>query len=292
MLSRCLRQAPPFPASRFRGRGIVVCGGGPHLVPAWVCIHMVRHMGCRLPIELWHLGPEELREDMARLLAPLGVRCVDARQVAVEHPAPLRHGWELKPYAIINSAFEEVLLLDADNVPIVDVTPLFEWPEYRQCGAVFWPDFGRLARHRAIWRICSVRYRDEPGFESGQILLDKRRSWTPLMLVMHMNERSDFYYQHILGDKETFHMAWRRCGAEYAMPPHAIKPLPGTMCQHDFAGSVIFQHRNMVKWTLTGNVRVPGFQLEDLCLELVARLRNQWPGESAPGEKLTAGGRP
>jgi len=42
----------------YRGRGIVICGGGAKYFPAaWVCIHMLRHLHCTLPIQLWHLGP-------------------------------------------------------------------------------------------------------------------------------------------------------------------------------------------------------------------------------------------
>src|SRR4029453_2174085 len=100
----------------------------------------------------------------------------------------------------------------ADNVPVRNPEYLFDAEPYRQRGAVFWPDYGRLAPTRAIWRICGVPYRDEPEFESGQILLNKRRCWRALQLTMHMNEHSDFYYNYVYGDKETFHMAWPMVG--------------------------------------------------------------------------------
>ena len=32
-----------------------------------------------------------------------------------------------------------------------------------------------------------------------------------------MNEASDFYYRYIHGDKDTFHLAWRFLGQEYAI---------------------------------------------------------------------------
>jgi hypothetical protein len=35
------------------GRGIVICGGGQRYFPcAWICIQMLRGLGCALPIEL------------------------------------------------------------------------------------------------------------------------------------------------------------------------------------------------------------------------------------------------
>ncbi|HEY5957167.1 MAG TPA: hypothetical protein VIV60_11460, partial [Polyangiaceae bacterium] len=282
LLADAVRNTPEYPASRFNGKGVVVCGGGKYFTQAWVCINMLRQMGCRLPVELWYLGREELSEAMAQLLQPLGVRCVDATEVAVRHPARILNGWELKPYAIIHSSFEEVLFLDADNVPIVDVTALFDWPEYKQWGAVFWPDYQRLARDRDIWQICNIPFRDEPEFESGQVLVNKRTCWRELQVTMHLNEHSDFYYRHVFGDKETFHMAWRKCRTEYGMTSHPIKTLPGTMCQHDFAGNVIFQHRNLCKWQLSDNVSIDGFRFESTCFELLRQLKSKWNGRCVP----------
>ena len=60
---------PPYPEARFHGRGIVVCGGGDKYFPcAWVCIRMLRHVGCTLPIELWHVGQAELPDAVRALV--------------------------------------------------------------------------------------------------------------------------------------------------------------------------------------------------------------------------------
>jgi len=197
--------------------------------------------------------------------------------VRKEHPIGRLGGWELKAYALLHSAFEEALFLDADNVPVADPSFLFETPEYLEHGAVFWPDFGRLQRDRSIWRLCGVPYREEPEFESGQMVVDKRRCWKALQVAMHMNEHSGFYYEHVHGDKETFHMAWRRLGQSYAMPSRRIHALDATMCQHDFQGRRIFQHRNLDKWRLDGgNRRIPGFQFENECLAFLEALDGLW----------------
>lgn len=269
-----VRNIAPYPASRFAGRGIVICGGGAKYLPcAWVCIGMLRQLGCQLPIELWQLRRSEADARLNDAFEELGVRQICAAEVRLAHPVRYLGGWELKAYSLLHSAFEEVLSLDADNVPVRDPTSLFDAPEFAATGAVFWPDYGRLGPERDIWRVCEVPYRDEPEFESGQMLIDKRQSWRPLQLAMHLNEHSDFYYRHIHGDKETFHMAWRMLGAEYAMVPHPIEPLPGTMCQHDFKGRRLFQHRNMAKWTLNGqNPRVEGFEREEECLTFLREL--------------------
>jgi len=61
-----------YPTGGFSGRGIVICAGGPkHLHCGWICIKMLRHLGCTLPIEVWHLGPEEIPEVVKRELAAI-----------------------------------------------------------------------------------------------------------------------------------------------------------------------------------------------------------------------------
>jgi len=141
-----IAEAPPYPEGRYSGRGIVTCAGGDKYFPsAWVQINMLRYLGCTLPVELWHLGRQELTEDMAELVKPLGVTCVDAHQVRERYPSRILNGWEVKPYSIIHSGFEEVLFLDADNVPVVDPGFLFDTPQYREFGAVLWPDYRCLS---------------------------------------------------------------------------------------------------------------------------------------------------
>ncbi len=270
----------PYPSERFAGRGIIVPGGGPKYFPsAWVCINMLRRQGCTLPIEVWHLGEQEMDDEMRALLAPLGAVAVDAREVAKKHPVRRLNGWELKAFALLHCPFREVLLLDADNVAVADPTYLFDTPEYRRLGAIFWPDYRRLGPDRAIWRITRIPHRDEPEIESGQIVIDKSRCWKALNVAMHLNEHSDFYYRHVHGDKETFHFGWLKIGQEYAMPPHRILALERTMCQHDFQGNRLFQHRNLAKWLVGGRNRpVPGFLYEKECLEYLRLLpsREEW----------------
>ena len=126
-----------YPAARFGERGIVVCGGGYKYFPCvWVCVKMLRHLGCMLPIAVWHLGPMEMTQAMSKLIEPLGVSCVDAHTVREEHPVRHLQGWELKAYALLHCRFHEVLLLDADNVPVLEPSYLFD--ESRTGGAVFW----------------------------------------------------------------------------------------------------------------------------------------------------------
>ncbi|HEY4416734.1 MAG TPA: glycosyltransferase family 9 protein [Verrucomicrobiae bacterium] len=271
---------PPLPA--MQGRGIVICAGGIRLFTnAWVCIQRLRRLGCTLPIEVWHIGPAEMDAEMSGLLQGLGVSVVDAAKVRLQHPLRILNGWELKPYAMAHSAFAEVLLLDADNVPVLNPEFLFDSREYKSTGAIFWPDYDRVPQNNQlkIWRSCGLRRPNEKEFETGQILLDKRRCWHALNVCLWFNANSDFYYRHLHGDKETFHLAFRKVGKSYHLIPHPVKPLEKTMCQHDPAGRVLFQHRNRAKWDLVHNPRIKGFLFEQECLAHLADLKPRWSGK-------------
>jgi hypothetical protein len=280
---RFIETIPPFP-NTFSGRGIVTCGGGVgYFTTAWVCIHQLRRIGCTLPIQLWYLGPREVNEHMRALLAPLGVECIDAHEVRKKHPAKILNGWELKPYAMLHCPFREVLLLDSDNVAIVNPEFLFATPQFHENGAVFWPDHNHMEPGRSAWQVFRVPFRDEPEFESGQILVDKEKCWPALQLAMWFNENSDCFYHHVYGDKDTFRFAWHRIGQKFSMPPYPLRDLEDAMCQHDFQGRVIFQHRNMDKWNFfRENKHVAGFLFEDECRADVARLRSLWNGRVNP----------
>lgn len=280
-LAAAAAERPAGPHDRFSGRGIVICAGGARLFTcAWVEIALLRrHLGCTLPIELWHIGSGELGPPMRGLLDDLGVQTVDALEVAKRHPAIRLGGWELKAYALMHSRFREVLLLDADNVPVRNPDFLFDAPEYQATGAMFWPDIVRLSRSNPIWDLSGVPFRDMASFESGQIVLDKARCWPALALAHWINQRSDAFYDILHGDKDTFLIAWLMTGQDFHLVAHPPKLLQDTMCQRDPRGGVVFQHRNGAKWILAGsNPAIEGFRFEAECLALLEDLRARWDG--------------
>jgi len=275
------------------GRGIVICAGGPRLFTcAWVLIHQLREvLRCTLPIQVWYAGAAEMDAHMIALLQVLArVEAIDATQVPGYERIRPHPGWALKPFALVNSQFREVLMVDADNLPVVDPEFLFDDPRYVETGAIFWPDLEPVRKTSAIWEVTRVPYREEPSFESGQLLVDKSRSRKALMLAMHLNENARFYYTLIHGDKDTFHFAWRMAGCPYAMPgnvpgrleadvyPELVHIGP-VLLQAGFDGRLIFQHRNWPKWFAFGaNPRYPGFLYEQECLGFLARLAEAWDG--------------
>jgi hypothetical protein len=288
-----LRALGRFPADRFDGRGVVICAGGVQMfVNAYVLVRVLREVvRCALPIELWHLGPGELSPVMRRLLEPFGIELVDAYALSAANQRWIADGWQLKPYAVLNSRFREVLLLDADQVPVRDPAEIFQWPPYLETGALFWPDIVDLVAENPVWQMCGLTPRRCTSLESGQMLIDKSRQWKALHATLHLNEAADIFYQLVYGDKDTFLLGWLLTEAPHALVPH--QPFTDSRCltQRDFAGEPMFQHRTLAKWTYADpQIEVPHFVHETACRSFIADLRRVWNGRLyyPPERGLTA----
>jgi hypothetical protein len=268
------------------GRGIAICAGGmKYFPPAWVTINALRHFGCTLPIQVWHLGPNELTTAMRNLLRKVDAQPVDGRALLERFPHKRLNGWELKCYAILHCPWKEVMLLDADCTPVENPEPLFRCKAYRGFGSLFWPDISQTAANRSIWRLTGVPDRNEPEFESGQIVVDKSRNWRELILTNWFNEESAFWYRHIHGDKDTFRFAWHLMGTEYGMIPHPQRRTNGTVFQHHPTGRVLFQHGSFNKWRHPSHdntdKRFPGYRHYELFLGFARQLDGLLDAEAA-----------
>lgn len=289
------------------GRGIVIAGGGSvYFTAAFVCIRLLRKVHkCELPIEVWHLGKEEMDPRMSRILGDLGgVVTIDVRDFPTAGRVP--GGWELKSYAIIHSRFKEVLFLDADQIPVKDPEFLFDEPNYIKTGAILWPDLTPWG-----WCITEQGFKtaglpvpgnsrnpswgkptDYTPVESGQLLVNKEKCWRELLLALYINEHSNYWYRnpqghrvwHIYGDKDTFYIAWQKFKTKYVIPPAVGwegSPACGAFMQKAPSGELIFQHKCQPpsKWSLHGeNTRADGILYFDECLDALRALREQWIG--------------
>ena len=272
----------PYPAEKFHGRGIVIAAGGVQIFTnAYVLVSLLRQtLGCALPIEVWHFGAQEMSHSMAALLREQDVAVVDAFPQIEAAGATVTDGWQLKPFALANSSFAEVLMLDADQVPVRDPIGLFETTEYIEAGAVFWPDVVGLRIDNPVWAALGLEpLQPELSIESGQLLIDKQRHWRALAMAIEISQQRDIAYHYLYGDKDAFLLAWLLAEAKYALVPHL--PWQGERClfQHDLAGAVLFQHRTNGKFAYaTEEPPMEGFELLDACNAALRTLRQRWNG--------------
>jgi hypothetical protein len=281
-LAERLSSLAPYPESTFSGCGIVICAGGAaYFTNAYVLIHVLRHhLRCVLPIEVWHLGKQEMSRSMARLLEELDVRVVDATQEMAARGAHFVDGWQLKPFAVMWCQFEQALLLDADQIPTRDPAPIFQWCEFGQTGAVLWPDLPDLLAENEIWEACGLASRRTMSVESGQLLIDKSRHWRALQVAFHLNERAHYYYAMLYGDKDTFLLAMLLTDSAFTLVPHRPMTDRGLcLYQRDFDGEPLFQHRTGSKWRYAGEQdHLPGFVGVDACDAALRVLKRKWNG--------------
>eukprot|EP00891_Asterochloris_glomerata_P007645 jgi/Astpho2/7645/Aster-x0329 len=120
------------------GRGIVTAAGSvDQLVNLYIVLRVLREVcGSTLPVEIAHVAADNLDEGLvAKIQADVpGVQFVDldTRPQPEHHQQVAVRGYAIKVYAIYSSAFQEVVFLDADCMPLRDPEILFSTHEYRQ----------------------------------------------------------------------------------------------------------------------------------------------------------------
>lgn len=256
---------PEYPAEKFSGRGIIVVAGGRYLEPALVMIKMLRQSGCELRIQVWHVGKAEMRDVHRELLQPYDVETRDFHDfVGPEMLQPIQANvgmrlFQLKPLALLHTDLEDVLLLDSDNCPLRDPSYLFDSPEFKNTGTVFWPDYWKTSRQNPIWKLIGREPTSSWEQESGQLLLHKAAAWKAINLCVFLN--SEFYMKLLNGDKDTFRFSWMAADVPFTMvktwptPIGTLKELHSseegfcshTMLQHDLEGVPLFVHHNQLK---------------------------------------------
>lgn len=240
----------------------MTCAGGPiYAINAYILCRLLRHLGCTLPVAWCYLGPGEMSPAMIRAAESVaGVRCHDLTDGKGTRGnfTKSRGGWQSKTRALLASEAEECLWLDADCFPERDPSFLFDSAEFQAHGAVFWPDaFSWEAKHVHLAGLFEIEpaVLQGPQFESGVLMVDKRRCRAALALADHYNQRSGIYYRHIFGDKDTFFFAWNKTGTPYHLIQTPVGCAPGMFIQHAPDGSVLFHHAIQAKFTPSGRSR-------------------------------------
>ncbi|KAF1321500.1 hypothetical protein FI667_g11880, partial [Globisporangium splendens] len=121
------------------------------LLSVYASIRSLRQLGCTLPIELWYSAKKTniSHPILLEVTAKYGAYLREIRD-------PRTTKFYTKIYATFYSAFDQVLLLDADSFAVRDPSFLFQTQEYNNTGAIFWPDFWRP--NRTIFGLTSVSY--------------------------------------------------------------------------------------------------------------------------------------
>jgi len=271
-LFEAIKNSPPYPET-YSGRGIVISAGGSYLPSAYIAIKSIRACGCKLPIQVWHLGYQEFPDELRLLFYPLGVEVVDALEVRKIHPIKNLKGWESKPFSIVYSPFKEVLSLDADNFVLLNPEYLFDYASYKEHGSVFWPDFLSDKQEYwmikpGAWELLGLAPQQGLEIETGQVLINKEKSWRALWVALHMNANSDFFYEKCTyGDTDTYTLAWLLCEQTRVQIPYQAKKIENWIRIHyDPSGQELFQHSRKWVLPLEQNPDLKSYRFQDMGL--------------------------
>lgn len=173
----------PYPSGVFSGRGIVMLAGGKYSGYAATGLGMLRELGSTLPVEVWMKDQSEEKPGWCDELEQEGMAC--RKMSDYMNVSFMAHGYQLKVNSILLSSFEEVLFLDADNVPVRNPDGIFDSKGYSDTGAVLWKDYWRHSGAPILPYILGITdeasevliEETEKTVESGQLIWDKKRHW-------------------------------------------------------------------------------------------------------------------
>ncbi|KAJ5657240.1 uncharacterized protein N7484_000889 [Penicillium longicatenatum] len=197
-------------------RGLVTTAGGPYLPVLVISLRMLRRTGSKLPMEVFLATPDEYEEFICdQVLPSLNAQCVVLSDIMKAVPGTTEiEKYQLKPFAMLFSSFEEILFLDADAFPIAKPEILFEQEPFRSTKLLTWPDFWASSASPFYYQIASQSVpamESRQSTESGEVLISKRTHLKTLLLCTYYNFWGPTHYYRLLsqgaageGDKETF----------------------------------------------------------------------------------------
>ncbi|ANB15134.1 Mnn2p [Sugiyamaella lignohabitans] len=227
-----------YPGGIFKGKGVVFTSGGKYLPIMVTSLRMLRRVSPLIPVEVFLGSKDEYEPEVCDKLFPrLGAKCIvleDVYGVEFFNSFDIQ-SYQLKSLAILASSFEDVIFIDADNLPLRDVEESLYQEPYLSTGYIIWPDYWYRTTSTHYYDIAGIilgeRVRGDltvtnPGeipqadlknaipnksSESGQIMISKSKHYRSLLLTVYYNINGYTAYYKLFsqgsggeGDKETF----------------------------------------------------------------------------------------
>lgn len=240
------------PQGLYSGNGIVFVGGGRFNWLTLLSIKRLRSMGCTLPIEVLIPTFEDFELDVCTSVFPsLQATCIymplalfkDEVSRYGENSQLTFKGYQYKCLAVMLSRFENVLLLDSDNIVINSPQNLFTSEPFKSKGLIVWPDFWRRSTCPKFYsiagsKISTTRLSDayleqvngyleqtgkvtpydavnkisyherlgtipDPSSESGQMMISKKTHLKALLLAFYYNTFGPDFYYPLFSQGAT-----------------------------------------------------------------------------------------
>lgn len=289
-------------------RGIVICSGGDKYFRSTVIIlKALRYMGCTLPVE-WFYVEDEMNADMiayvekefSDMVSVINVMDRVDQVFSVFSKIGLDYGggdsffkkptvaslksYAVKPFSLLASRFNEILLIDADNTPIKNPEFLFKSNAYQCYGNVFWADFGFEPETQKIYFPSGKKVFECLGIEdprdckmalceSGQLMINRYVHWKTLIINWYLNQEKDVFYKYFFGDKDLYWVAfclnsvrdlyYQNPNRPFGVGDARMIGYSHGLGQRDLSteGDIIFLHRTLSKWQIENPITTPCWDL-------------------------------
>lgn len=224
------------PKGLYANDGIVYVGGGRFNWLTLLSIRAMRASGCQLPVEILIPSLEEYELELCSHIFPaMNAKCIylPASLYGNEKHLELTFkGYQYKSLAILLSSFENVLLMDSDNLPTYSPAHLFNSEPFLSTGLVVWPDYWQRSTSPDYFKIAGVdvsktelldKYSEQyggylpqdvpepfdwlnapyheragaipnPSSESGQLMVSKKTHMKAILLALYYNLYGPGYY--------------------------------------------------------------------------------------------------
>ena len=136
--------------------GIVFIGGGKFSWLTLLSIENLRSTGSILPIEVMIPTIDDYEYELCENILPdLNAKCILLYEFLPKNLNFKLNGYQYKSLALLISSFQNVLLLDSDNIPILNPDILFNDKLFIDNGMIVWPDFWRRVTHPLYYKIAN-----------------------------------------------------------------------------------------------------------------------------------------
>lgn len=224
--------------------GIIFIGGGKFSWLSYVSLMALRDIGSKLPVEIIMPTYADYEEEInfcTRVLPILNAACVVIPEILgpgamiQQSNKEKFKSYQFKSLALMVSSFQNVLLLDSDNVPLVNPDSIFDSPVYKKYGMITWPDYWERTTSPVFYEVAglhvdetkrvkynqypitqkqpaagekaeeeTIPYHDyegtmqNPSTESGQFMINKKTHSRTLLLSMYYNLYGPTLYYKLL----------------------------------------------------------------------------------------------
>lgn len=149
-------------------RGVVLVGGGRYSWLSYLSIVSLRDTGSRIPVEVFMptFKDFEREKEFCNVILPeLQASCVvvpDALGADVMLKwSPRISSYQYKSLALMTSSFENVLLLDSDNIILSNPDEVFDSQLYKDNGMITWPDYWQRTISPHFYDIANVKINEK-----------------------------------------------------------------------------------------------------------------------------------